>query len=639
MIADLPIERPIEERTTAFRRWLPAKANLDGSHLVLSPAVVLFLFVVILRLFALARLTDSQFLLPNEGDMQFYNDWALRILRGQWTEHTAFYGLPLYAYLLAGIYKLCGYSPFVPGLLQAACDGGTAVLLYKLGSRVFSGTGASGAARHRGNFVGVGAAIGWAFFLPAQGYSIILMPTSWLVFVFWFVVWQIVSRRKGPSLWALLLIGGLVGFVAMGIATVLFLVPLLFAALFLRWPAPVWRRTTGAAIVVVGVLLGTAPAWMHNYFVARDPVFLSAHSGVNFWIGNNPVATGYPKFPPGLHAGQQAMLKDSITVAEKAAGRPLKRSDVSAYWSAKASDWISRHPWDFTKLLGRKVINFWSAFRYDDISIITAFRDQSIILPGIGFGLVAAFGLSGLLIGCWRFPTSRWIAAAIFLHMASLLTVFVTERYRLAAVPGVMLFAAFGLWALWQSIAIARYRQAAIFLTLLFGCTAFVSIPQKDPTLWALDTYNSGLQALEAQQLPLAQKKLDFAYAYSPDNAEINFAEGNLHLALDETASAKRYYAAALRLEPAHTGALNNLGILALREKRWRVAIYFFRQTVTYSPDDAKLHYLLAQAELNDGDLPEAMAEIDIACSLRQGQAEFEKLRAEICNRLASARQ
>ena len=78
--------------------------------------------------------------------------------------------------------------------------------------------------------------------------------------------------------------------------------------------------------------------------MARDPVFLSAHSGVNFWIGNNPVATGYPRFPPGLHAGQEAMLRDSITTAEKRAGRNLKRSEVSAFWSAQAAAWIDNIP-------------------------------------------------------------------------------------------------------------------------------------------------------------------------------------------------------------------------------------------------------------------------------------------------------
>ena len=107
------------------------------------------------------------------------------------------------------------------------------------------------------------------------------------------------------------------------------------------------------------------------------------------------------------------MLKDSITSAEKASGRALRRSEVSSYWSEKAHDWIRAHPRDFLKLLGTKVRNFWSAFSYDDISIITPLRDQSIILPGIGFGLVAALGLPGLLIAWRRAPGSRWVSRPI----------------------------------------------------------------------------------------------------------------------------------------------------------------------------------------------------------------------------------
>ena len=442
------------------------------------------------------------------------------------------------------------------------------------------------------------------------------MPTAWLVVVFWFVVWQIVKRGQAPPLWQLLLLGGLIGFTAMGIATILFLVPLLLAALFLRWVAPLSYRSTGAIMVLAGVFLGASPAWIHNYFIAHDSVFLSAHSGVNFWIGNNPVATGYPRFPPGLHAGQEAMLKDSITSAEKAAGRPLKRSEVSGYWSQKAHDWIRRHPMDFLKLLGTKFKNFWSAFSYDDISVVTALRDQSVTLPGEGFGLIAALGLPGLLIACWKFPTSRWIAVAILLHMVSLLTVFVTERYRLAAVPGLLLFAAFGLWELWQSIATARYRLASLFLFLLFFGTAFVSMPQKDPTLWALDTYNSGLQALDAQQVELARQRLDLAYAYSPHNAEINFAEGNLHLALGETGAAKNYYFSALRLDPEHVGAYNNLGVLALQESRWELAARFFRHALEHAPNNAKLYFLLAQAELKSGGRAAARRSIERAVEL-----------------------
>ncbi len=588
----------------------------------------IFLGVFLLRLVVLVRLTDSQFLLPNAGDMQFYNNWALRILRGDWTTHTAFYGLPLYAYLLAAIYKVCGYSPFVPGLIQAALEGGTAVLLYKLGSKVFAGT--AGREPRRGQVIGLLAAVGWGIFQPAEAYSVILMPTAWLVFVFWLLVWQVVKRAVAPKFGVLLLGGVLVGFTAMGIATVLFLVPLLLAALFLRWPGSTPGRVAGAALLLAGVFLGASPTWIHNYVVARDPVFLSAHSGVNFWIGNNPLANGYPKFPPGLHAGQEAMLQDSITTAEKAAGRPLKRSEVSKFWSAKASAWIHDHPGAWLRLVGIKIRNFWNAFQYDDISIVTALRDQRIIFPGLSFGLVAALGLPGLLIGSWKYPTARWIAAAVLLHMGSLLTVFVTERYRLAAVPGLLLFAGFGLWELWRNLASGKLREVALFLVLLFGATGFVSLPQRDPALWALDTYNSGLQALEIGNLPLARQKLDRAYAYSPLNAEINFAEGNLHLALQEPAPAKNFYLAALRLDPQHVGACNNLGIIALDEKRWEIAIFFFHRALQFAPNDAKLNYLLARAEFAAGDQAAARHAIATARKLDPTRAEFVLLEEQI---------
>src|SRR5437879_13794627 len=129
----------------------------------------------------------------------------------------------------------------------------------------------------------------------------------------------------------------------MAIATVLFLIPLVIAAILIRRNSmPVRTLGRKMAVFLVGVAIGTSPCWVHNYLIAKDPVFLSAHSGVNFWIGNNPLATGYPRFPPGLHAGQKAMLEDSITTAEKAAGRSLKRSEVSAYWSKKARAYIKK---------------------------------------------------------------------------------------------------------------------------------------------------------------------------------------------------------------------------------------------------------------------------------------------------------
>ncbi|PYS68032.1 MAG: hypothetical protein DMF73_17755, partial [Acidobacteria bacterium] len=100
----------------------PVKSDPPAGRFSLGLGHFVFIGVLLLRLWALVRLTHSPLLLPTRGDMHFYDDWAKDILHGQFTQPLAFYGLPGYAYLLAFLYKLFGENPFVPGLLQAALD-------------------------------------------------------------------------------------------------------------------------------------------------------------------------------------------------------------------------------------------------------------------------------------------------------------------------------------------------------------------------------------------------------------------------------------------------------------------------------------------------------------------------------------
>src|SRR2546423_1621879 len=408
----------------------------------------IFAFVLVVRLIALAHLSSSSLLLPSDADMHFYDDWARRIAHGQLSDHFAFYGLPGYAYFLAFLYKLFGYSPFVPGFLQGCLDAGTAVLIYKISFRVFADAGPEKMLRTQ--IVGAAAALGWAFFIPAEAYSIILMPTTWLVFVFWLLVWETIKTEKAASPIRCLAYGIVIGLTATAVATILFLAPLLLVALFHKRDAVVSKRMVAAAFFLFGLASGTAPCWAHNAVVARDPVFLSAHSGINLWLGNNSEATGYPRFP-GLHAGQTSMLRDSIQLAESALGRSLKRSEVSAYWTDKARAYISGNFGSWLKLLGRKIANFWNAFEYDDLGVIENLRAQNIVLPGLRFGVVAALAIPGIFLSAPHWRKSRWLLAAILLHLLAVIPIFVTERYRLAIVPGLLIFAAFGLMACWQA--------------------------------------------------------------------------------------------------------------------------------------------------------------------------------------------
>jgi Flp pilus assembly protein TadD len=216
------------------------------------------------------------------------------------------------------------------------------------------------------------------------------------------------------------------------------------------------------------------------------------------------------------------------------------------------------------------------------------------------------------------------------LHMISLLAVFVTERYRLAIVPGLLLFAAFGLSLLWECCVARKYQRLVAYAVVLFGSTIFVSWPQRDPSLWALDAYNSGWQALESNNLVLAEKKLALAYAYVPENSETNFALGNLRLAQRDSVEAEQFYQSTLQLDPEHRGALNNLGVIAFDEQRLDVAETWFRRAIGVDPRNGKTHFLLAKALLANGNVSAAREEIDCALEIMPAQPEFVSLRSEI---------
>jgi len=638
-------------------------ANLRATNRlirIVPAAVAVFVGAFLFQFLVLNMVANSRHFLPDGDDMKFYNDWALRILGGQFTDGKAFYGLPGYAFALAGIYKASGgydheFSPYLVAQIQAAFHALTATWLFLLGRRIFGGTGDREAGR--GTTIGLVAAAAWVAFTPAQVFSAILMPTAWVVCAFWGTVyWLVCTHARGSASWwrPWLWIGLLAGFVAMMVATILMLLPLVVVAIALTVGRglPVRARLLPAAAAVAlllgGVYAGCSPVWIHNYFVAKDPVLLSAHDGLNFYLGNHAASNGYTKIPAGLRASQEGLLKDSLSIPEKIQGRPMKRSEISAYWKEQGKAFVREHPVAWMRLIGLKIENFWDTFQYDDLSILKLLRDERAVPPGLRFGFAAALGLPGLLL-CWRrWPRSGWVVCAVFLHMAALLPVFVTERYRLAAAPGLLLLGAAGLWLLWENLVSRAWIAFAIQCSLLAGSLWFVTRPQEDIGLWSLDFYKAGIRAtdgsveaaargdttLAAAYRNHARHSLETAYAYVPDNTEIAFALGNVWYYGGDNARARLSYERALELSAttgrSHASALNNLGVMALEEKRPADAEQLFQRSLITEPDDAKTWFLLARACRDQGNVSHAKTAITQAIRRDGKAAEFQKFRDQL---------
>jgi Tfp pilus assembly protein PilF len=422
-------------------------------------------------------------------------------------------------------------------------------------------------------------------------------------------------------------------------ATAFILIPLAIAAMIVaarrddatRMPPAATLK--GAIACLAGLALGLAPAWLHNHVVAHDDVALSSHGGINLWIGNNPAATGYPKMPPGIRPTQSGSMRDSIALAERATGRKLSRGEVSAYWAGRAREYVTSHPMAWLRLVGRKLFNFWNAYSYDDVTSIIRLRAMQVTSPGLSFGWIAALGIAGMLALGGASVIGRFVAAAVILHMAALLPAFVTERYRIVAVPGLIVFACAGLIELQQRLAHQEFARLALPALIAVGAAVFVAQPQTDTSLWSLDYYEAGIRQTQTGQLDAAQKSLERAVAYEPRGADIYFALGNLALEKKERERAKGYYRRALELNPAHDGVLNNLGVLAMEENRWPVAENFFLKSLETEPDDPKTFYLLARVRLARGDRAGARAAVNEALRRRPAQREFLDLQAEIDRR------
>ena len=434
-----------------------------------SIAVVVAVALVI-RVVALTQMTATPYLQIDNIDARGYQVWAAEILAGHWFPASHFYQSPLYAYYLAIVQVVFGASPWPPRIIQILLGTASTGLLAIVGTEIFN------------RRVGLIAALLFATYGPMILEEISLGKTALLIFggLLGFHCYLRALAERRPRL---MVIAGLIfGVTVIGVGQ--WLLALIGLALYAAWtrgmPRALARRL--AALFLGGALTALFPIIAWNSWYGGGFMLTSGDAGLNLYLGNNPLTTGLSGRPKGLRDVPEFEEGDSKVLAERDAGHALTPAGVSRHWMRRAAGWALTHPIDFLGTTARKITVLWNSYEIPDSYHFAFIRAQYMpwLWGGTSFALVGSLGLLGLVLAAWhRGARPLYVVCLGYLGVIALF--YVRSRYRMPAVPFLMIFAAAAVdWAI-RILPREDWRPSAALLGGLVLAFVFVNHSYCEP--------------------------------------------------------------------------------------------------------------------------------------------------------------
>jgi tetratricopeptide (TPR) repeat protein len=361
-----------------------------------------------------------------------------------------------------------------------------------------------------------------------------------------------------------------------------------------------------------------------NYFVAGDPVVFTAHSGINFYYGNNPTADGTWQPTRELEKGGGFSHERLSEISRTIEGKEVKPSQASVYWAEQGFKFITSRPVAYLELLGRKFQLFLSNYEVPNDYYPETARAASLPLrlAFVNFGLVLALGLVGMV---WALPRrAQALPAYLFVGacLVSALLFYVLSRLRAPVIPFLLMFAGFGLSEVVESFRRRHIGRAFVGVTVALAVyLVSSSVPIKRQSYSAQAWTQTGNIYLEQQDFGKAADAFRRALAALPS---YNYARYSLVLALAGAGSVADAEVELLKIERGTAGSTDRTTILRLAGARiaianaistadpaWRrarrladawvavadgeyaVAESLYRASLTQNPDDPESSFLL----------------------------------------------
>jgi hypothetical protein len=366
-------------------------------------------------------------------DAEAHIQRAIGLLDGSIPGDNPFYFQPLYPLYLAILRQLLGHSLLLPVFGQALLQVVGIAALYRLGRLTFS------------PLTGILAALGLAtynyyiFYLPCFDQALLTAPL-FLLAVFLLIKYH---PRQQPQY--LLGAGLAFGAAALSRPTILAILPVVVIWFF--WNDLIQKNKTSkigsikqfghnVIFLILPVIIIMLPFTWYNYRVSGQFILLTSNFDINFFTGNNPEAQGFDSL---AHIQSQPPVLYFLETIER-----VHKGETT--FTAEALRYVWEQPIDALALTVRKT---WLWFGETEQLLIEPFfplavwQTRTLALLPLKWQAMMATALLGILLvrGRCRSRTSLlWIIYFTF----SLATIifFIQFRFRLPAIPLVMLFAA-----------------------------------------------------------------------------------------------------------------------------------------------------------------------------------------------------
>ncbi|MCK4341407.1 MAG: glycosyltransferase family 39 protein [Phycisphaerae bacterium] len=404
-------------------------------------------------------------------DAAYYDLLARHAIADGGLSDDVYFMAPLYPYVLAGVYRTIGglsaealhsstgYGPEIHVAAYVQCLWGalTCVLIYWLGRRL------------GGNAVGIIAGLAAACYGPFIFHDSLLLATQLITFVNVAAMLVLLRAARGGALGWWLFGGLLLGLCGLAHGTALLLLPGVVLWILVGVPAQGWKEKLVRCAAVCGVAGACIVAvTIRNYVVGRDWVLLTSNSGLTFYIGNSPAATGsFQPLPEDLLQIPGVNLGWHLRGFRRGPDDP-RPSEISRDLRSRTLAAIADDPSRFLKLLWRKFCLFWNAVEVgtaDHYYFYKVCFSPILRWPLISFGVLGPIALTGLVCSLRRrreyFLLYVWMA----IQVGAFTLMFVLGRYRLVAVAGLFVWAGFQI--VWWIDALRAKRYRAVGLTLL----------------------------------------------------------------------------------------------------------------------------------------------------------------------------